>query len=190
MASDAQISANRLNAQKSTGPRSAVGKAKSSRNATTHGLTARAVLISGESPEEFAALREQLIVECDPVSVIDWQLVEKLACDFWRLARIPAFEAALYEWERNQDQCDPMNKILAEPVVSLRFRSASGPGIADAEQSYVGRVITALLSRNDVLTKLARHEAHLAGQIRLTLDELRRSRAERTVRDAGDADAT
>ena len=38
--SEARIRANRENARKSTGPRSAEGKARSSRNATTHGLTA------------------------------------------------------------------------------------------------------------------------------------------------------
>src|SRR5258705_11373935 len=38
MASEKQISANRANALKSRGPRSAGGKARSSRNATRHGL--------------------------------------------------------------------------------------------------------------------------------------------------------
>jgi hypothetical protein len=40
MATPAQIEANRRNARKSTGPRTAAGKAASSRNAVTHGLTA------------------------------------------------------------------------------------------------------------------------------------------------------
>ena len=40
MASEKQISANRANALKSRGPRSAGGKARSSRNATRHGLAA------------------------------------------------------------------------------------------------------------------------------------------------------
>ena len=39
MASEKQISANRANALKSRGPRSAGGKVRSSRNATRHGLT-------------------------------------------------------------------------------------------------------------------------------------------------------
>jgi hypothetical protein len=40
MASEKQISANRLNALKGCGPRSAGGKARASRNATRHGLAA------------------------------------------------------------------------------------------------------------------------------------------------------
>ena len=39
MASEKQIAANRANAQRSTGPRTAVGKMKSSRNAYQHGLS-------------------------------------------------------------------------------------------------------------------------------------------------------
>jgi hypothetical protein len=39
MASERQIAANRRNAKKSTGPRSADGKARSSRNALRHGLS-------------------------------------------------------------------------------------------------------------------------------------------------------
>src|SRR6476660_2520353 len=40
MASEKQIAANRMNAKKSRGPRSAGGKARASRNATRHGLAA------------------------------------------------------------------------------------------------------------------------------------------------------
>jgi hypothetical protein len=40
MATPAQIEANRRNARKSTGPKTAAGKAASSRNAVTHGMTA------------------------------------------------------------------------------------------------------------------------------------------------------
>ena len=39
MASEKQIAANRANAQRSTGPRTAVGKMRSSRNAFRHGLS-------------------------------------------------------------------------------------------------------------------------------------------------------
>ena len=39
MATEKQIAANRANAQKSTGPRTAAGKLKSSRNAYRHGLS-------------------------------------------------------------------------------------------------------------------------------------------------------
>jgi hypothetical protein len=48
MATEAQIKANQQNAQKSTGPRTAEGKAAVSRNAVKHGLFASDPVILGE----------------------------------------------------------------------------------------------------------------------------------------------
>jgi len=48
MSSAAQIAANKNNAQQSTGPVSAAGKAKSSLNAVKTGLTGRTVLLPGD----------------------------------------------------------------------------------------------------------------------------------------------
>jgi hypothetical protein len=48
MASIKQIEANRSNARNGTGPRTAEGKARSSRNALTQGLTAQEIVIPGE----------------------------------------------------------------------------------------------------------------------------------------------
>src|SRR5262245_40797412 len=59
MASDRRIAANRINARKSCGPRTAVGKARISRNAMRHGLaslTHRAPLIFQETEQIAKAL--------------------------------------------------------------------------------------------------------------------------------------
>jgi hypothetical protein len=45
MATAAQIHANRANAQKSTGPRTAEGKAKVAQNAVQHGLLAQRTIV-------------------------------------------------------------------------------------------------------------------------------------------------
>ena len=56
MATPAQITANRANAQKSTGPRSAEGKSASRFNALKHGIDAASIVIPGEDPAEYEAL--------------------------------------------------------------------------------------------------------------------------------------
>lgn len=53
MASERQIAANRLNAGRSTGPRTPEGKAVVSQNAVTHGLTSYGGLLPGENPKIF-----------------------------------------------------------------------------------------------------------------------------------------
>ncbi len=64
MSSIEQILANRQNAQRSTGPKSAEGKAVSAKNAVKHGLFALETLIKGENREDFEIFREKLLVHC------------------------------------------------------------------------------------------------------------------------------
>ena len=52
MATQAQIDANRANAQKSTGPKTPEGKAKSRRNGLKHGLTAEACMLADEDAQK------------------------------------------------------------------------------------------------------------------------------------------
>src|SRR5918999_1903169 len=102
MATERQIRANRRNALKSTGPRTKAGKAASSRNALRHGLTAQQVVIEGENPARFDALRDRFTREFQPVGPMEQFLVERLAGLAWRLRRVPLFEAALLAWIAHQ----------------------------------------------------------------------------------------
>ncbi|MEJ2702101.1 MAG: hypothetical protein P8Z79_06625, partial [Sedimentisphaerales bacterium] len=60
MATEAQIKANRLNACKSTGPRTAEGKATVAKNATKHGLFTQDNVVISENQAQFDALRDEL----------------------------------------------------------------------------------------------------------------------------------
>src|SRR4051812_21285063 len=96
--SEKRRAANRANARKSTGPRSAAGKGISSRNATTHGLTCSPVgavgpVLPGESEEQYRALRDRLFSELRPAGAMQAEIVEQLAQAIWRLRRIPGIEA-------------------------------------------------------------------------------------------------
>jgi len=82
MASQRQLKANRRNALKSTGPRTAEGKAIVARNAMTHGLRAQHVLIEGESEEEFEQFREAMVAYYEPVGVLEESLVAKIVVGF------------------------------------------------------------------------------------------------------------
>jgi hypothetical protein len=62
MASEKQIAANRRNAQRSTGPKSLLGKMRSSRNARRHGFSGGQVLDKA-SMRRLNALKEKLLKE-------------------------------------------------------------------------------------------------------------------------------
>ena len=98
MATDKQIEANRKNAKKSTGPKTEEGKARVSRNALKHGLTAENVVLPGEDRDYFEQFRFGLFDELRPEGNLETQLVLRLAAQQWRLQRIPSIEAGL--WER------------------------------------------------------------------------------------------
>jgi hypothetical protein len=48
--------ANRINAQRSSGPRTELGKSRSKMNALKHGLSAKKIVIGDEDPKEFETL--------------------------------------------------------------------------------------------------------------------------------------
>jgi len=95
--SEARIDANRENAKKSTGPRSAAGKAASSRNRLLHGLRAnKHILLDGENPEEFLLLLKDLDNTFRPAGEAEEMLVTRIAADQWRLDRALPLEAGIY----------------------------------------------------------------------------------------------
>jgi hypothetical protein len=100
MSSERQIEANRLNAQRSTGPQTEEGKAKVASNALKHGLTGKRVALPGEDPNAYDAFLAHMIGALAPEGALEEVLAEKIVADAWRLKRIPEFEAALH---RGQD---------------------------------------------------------------------------------------
>ena len=68
MASEKQSAANKRNAQNSSGPGSAAGKAASRMNALKTGLYAKSLVIRGESQEEFDELVQQFNGQYHPVT--------------------------------------------------------------------------------------------------------------------------
>jgi hypothetical protein len=98
MPTEKQIRANRANARKSTGPKSAHGKATSSRNALKHGLSAQKILIEGEDPAAFDRFRDAMFSDIQQRGELQIELVEQAISTLWRLKRVPRFEAAILSW--------------------------------------------------------------------------------------------
>jgi hypothetical protein len=82
MRSKQRLEANRANAKRSTGPSTEPGKARSKMNALKHGLAAKAVVIDGEDPREFEALRAGLERDFDTQTMTEQELVGDLAALF------------------------------------------------------------------------------------------------------------
>lgn len=97
MATQAQITANRQNAQSSTGAKTQEGKAASSRNATKHGLSSSFNVLAHENQDEFDALLNRLEQEHKPSNHHQVFLVGQLGKTWWLLCRAQRLEAKAFD---------------------------------------------------------------------------------------------
>jgi hypothetical protein len=111
MPTEAQINANRLNAQKSTGPTSPEGKARSSLNALKSGIDAWSVIIPGEDPAELEALTATFLLQHHPTDPNQLSLVDTLIFAEWTQRRLRRIEAQLWNY---QLECLDKNLTRAE----------------------------------------------------------------------------
>jgi hypothetical protein len=90
--SEKQLAANRANAQRSTGPRTEEGKAKSALNGHRHGLTGAAFIRTEEDQEAFDRFAPKFIADLKPVGSVETSFAELIAQDHLRLRRAQAIE--------------------------------------------------------------------------------------------------
>jgi hypothetical protein len=87
--SEKTILANRVNAGKSTGPRSAAGKSAVRYNAVQHGLLTKALSFGSEDDKEnFQQLAGELEKDLNPDGTLQSMLVEEIAVIWWKLRTV------------------------------------------------------------------------------------------------------
>jgi hypothetical protein len=130
MPTEAQINANRLNAQKSTGPKSPQGKAASSLNALKSGIDAWSHIIPGEDPAELEALTAQFLLHFQPADPVQLSLVDTLISAEWTQRRLRRIEAQLWNY---QVECLDKNLSHADFIdASIQHNSPLGHAYQDA----------------------------------------------------------
>lgn len=99
--SSQKLSANRKNAQLSTGPKTALGKAESALNAVKHGIFTKECLkhISDEESRDYEALRLGIFESLKPKDQMQTILCDKIVIDVWRLRKVLAFEQGTMQLE-------------------------------------------------------------------------------------------
>jgi hypothetical protein len=162
MATKKQTRANQQNAQQSTGPRTAAGKAKASRNALKHGLRAQATVLPDEKPDDFEFLVSELEDQFQPQTVVEWNLLRQLADAEWRMRRVPSLEAALFAAKIHETARDYDN-----------FPEQLPEDAAEADRVIIGAATESDASNGDTFSKLSRYEARLSHRYFKALDHLR-----------------
>ena len=130
--SERRIQANRRNALRSTGPKTARGKRTVARNAIKYGLLAREVVITAgdgeENLEEFHSLVDRLWESYEPVGIVEESLIQAIASCWWRKARVLRAENGeirkrldTIAVDRAMRNSDNTNLVLAVSQLQLGF---------------------------------------------------------------------
>ena len=104
--------ASQVHERRASGPRTELGKNRSSQNATKHGIFSKVVVLSNESRAEYEELAKGLKVARQPKDALEKLLVEKLATTAWRQRRLLLAEKVKCE-ERNRERQWPLMLALA-----------------------------------------------------------------------------
>ena len=78
------------------GPKTEAGKARSSQNATRHGLAGRTVLLPTEDLIEFETFTAEFMASLDPRTPMERELARTISDGYWRLRRVRTTEDSLY----------------------------------------------------------------------------------------------
>jgi hypothetical protein len=122
MATKTQIEANRINAQRSTGPRTDRGKAITRQNALRHGLCAGIPGMHDETEEEIQELLTTLREEHEPVGATEEILVYKIAEHFFYGKRASYLLSEQLEWK------DKGSENTREIGLMLRYHTTADRG--------------------------------------------------------------
>src|SRR5438045_8349988 len=99
MATEAHMKANQSNAQYSTGPKTAEGKAAISQNNFRHGLSGHFQVLPWEPQCEYDALFASLRMEHKPQTPFEVSLVEKMAQHYWLSRRALSLQETCFNVE-------------------------------------------------------------------------------------------
>ncbi len=174
MATVAQVRANRANARKSTGPRTAEGKERASQNAVKHGLLAGEAVIAGEDPEEFESYREEMLADLGPVGPVETMLAERVVGLSWRLRRAERLQNAAFA-ALDDGTPTPLLDVRLDEWKRLKGSQAdrSVSGVVE-EDHALGRVVVEDFTRARVLDRLLLYERRIESSLYRTMGELRR----------------
>jgi hypothetical protein len=170
-----RIESNRRNSQKSTGPKTAAGKKRVSRNAVRHGFFSKFLLIhhpdGKESQAEYDDFYDGVRKHYQPVGWLEEAWGEKIVVWSWRLRRLIRCEAgqidralAGHNYEIQQSKADD----LADPD-----STSSRDPETDAFTDHL------FLPEKEDLDKLLRYEAMINQQLNHAMGELERVQARR-----------
>jgi hypothetical protein len=185
--SQARLRANRLNAQRSCGPKTAEGKRRSSLNATRHGLLAQTLHLPTPEMTAYDEFTHSFVSGLSPVGPVEIQLAHACADLQFRLNRIAAAEHNLFSigYLEQGDLWDPGNP---ESHTALAFaetlRKSPDPlkNLSIYEQRLSRRFLQTLKQLREMQAeRRALEQHHIASMANLAIDYRRRGVSQQVI---------
>ena len=180
MATQAQIIANRRNAQKSTGPRTPKGKTIVSQNAVKHGLLARQNVISTEKKADFDIYQNRIFSELAPESPMESILAERVVTLSWRLNRIGCVQAQTIDAMNEDYKSSPLTKLTQSLFFKHNNQSQNAPSAPPADLA-LGHLAIKDFSNSRVLERLLMYERRIENSFNKMIQEFQRLRIMRKL---------
>jgi hypothetical protein len=169
MSTKAQIKANRQNAMKSIGPKTAEGKAVVSQNAVKHGLFAAEAVIKGENQADYQAYHDQFLAELAPYGMIEILLAERIVSLAWRLQRVECMQNQAIDMMIARDEPSPhskrMQRMLPKSHIDLR---GAGPELV------LDRSVIEDWSNSRVLDRMMLYERRIDNSLQKSIHKLKK----------------
>jgi hypothetical protein len=200
MASSRQISANRKNAQKNTGPKSVEAKESVRLNALRHGLSAAAQILPGENQAEFDHLEAQFTSEYPPESGLEGFFLDQMITCAWRLRRVAKVESDVFQHFQAEIDNPPARIVGIAGVSGFDDPAYDGeaagpdnwqdagaptfitaPSAPPAVAATPGQAFLKASTEADLFAKIDRHEATIRAGFYRAFYELQRLRAARAA---------
>ncbi len=155
-------------------PNTDAGKAIASRNATTHGLFARDVVLPslGEDPDGYRQLEGAWTTQLVPHNLLEQHYVEKIAAASWRLRRLHRWQAQLLEDDTltEADRLDRLNTVMRhETALHRQIDTAVRMLSRDVPQLYARRLHEEVLEDTRVSEREYRDNADDAHCVELEI---------------------
>ena len=180
-ASEEQIKANQENAQKSTGPRTDEGKARSRCNALKHGLRSEQLIINTphikENWDEFIALLDSFIETLNPRTYAEQVVVARIAVCHWRQQRLAIAETAQIERQLHSCCRDFVTETQLNNHFDRRHCGGNNPlPFPDHETRIDALMRSQVIPREAFSRNLLRYELRTDRSIQRAMEQLRQMR--------------
>lgn len=172
MTTQAQLDANRQNAQKSTGPKTPAGKDRVAQNALKHGLLARRFFIGPDQHAAFIAFRDAFRDDLNPVGPMQTVLADRIADLAWRLTQCHNTHTSI------------LNALIGDRArFSIAYRPDNFEDLQEVDDHLLADATIADFAQRSILDRLAVYEQRIERSLYAAHKEFRALRAFRAKED-------